>query len=1271
MITTSSLIKFEAFRAFLSTLQPKDGSREIWLKAGHNRFFVGDYHESGHFGIWETEGEGTNRRRTKYHSNGYEFLRALSESEECKGGIFYIPSQPQGFPITECITSTDDIGVERDYGSTDEQLALYDEFESVTELAFSCKLTSGGKSIHAHIKLDQHHPVDVASYCRRLAAIALLADPIPVRLHQPMRIPGFFRREKGREQSLLQVGSDRYTPDELIAGLQKWFDYKGWELPSRITEEWWLEFQRILASKTLSEAEKAEAVSQLLTEGVETFGARKVEERAEANRRAGERSRRFNETGKTDLSGLINEAENRIGATIFTNRTDLNWKWDRSRQKARGCCPWHKSDSGTAGWIKPLQHGWGFACGACTDNRFISAFTFWWWGKKGLNAPYPQGKEFIQAAEEFLALAGMELPKDYQSVEERERQRRNSGQIAFDRDPARDEEREAIARLKYLAEPDPIAYAETVSQQNQQVEIEQAQRNEAGINGVIAWVRNQPKNSVQPWGFAPLPAVPGSDVIQVGSHAEGHYRADEAGARLIVNLSATGSRKSTFYSRTTPEFFGTDRVFAVLPDALNPTVDSLLEWAHLEGRHLGNVEDAKGKLRRAKPETPASIKVTPANCDKAAAIEQMSDRNPVNPAYKLACLNCIHNWRCGKEQGDGFGARFQSSVTLKQPRVRMSYGRLHGQGEEANLLSKATLILDESSSNVRKTETIKVTQQDIKDTYFQIDRSGDPALQQFKPLLTYLLTDAWKAGDRHYGTGKAKLIPLLQEIIPENIDWAALERLEDEDEELKAFGFKPDVEPLSDAEYRRLKKLQDLKWLAPDQQRDFDQLQSLTKRTKGQHQRLLTYRKYGLTPQLERERDELQKRYDGSKREKLSASEMMAKAAFLPKRWLRDFLLVVTDPTYGYAHWGSEGVTVTLPNGQHLAAIQRAQKVVLSDASELRSKSELSKKYGIPEDKIFIFEVEQPKGAEVETVQITGLGRLGKNRGEGLEKCRQALVAKLKELDPTHATFDWKELSGKRSPDADGVLFRDTVGSNDYKHCQSISTTIPRPNINALLAEYCVLNETTVDEKDEGFQQFYKKHIAEALKQTRGRLREQLRSGEKLIFYIMGDDDIPIEGDRTVAAADICPDAARKGEKSIRTIVDAAKGLLQQGQELTQSAVARATKILGLNDGKGYTQQYISKLWGRILDLLQLFLGKHYKKSCSPAPLDKGKVEALVPVIEEIANTGPPESLDDVILWLSLDEWAIAFQVLSDSTKKMLIKCWVSLLPVGWVEAIA
>ncbi|MEP1080047.1 hypothetical protein NDI52_32295 [Leptolyngbya sp. PL-A3] len=788
--------------------------------------------------------------------------------------------------------------------------------------------------------------------------------------------------------------------------------------------------------------------------------------------------------------------------------------------------------------------------------------------------------------------------------------------------------------------------------------IEQAQAIEGAIAQVLSLFGRRKRERVSTGvGFAPLPTLPDTDVVLVDSHEQGYQAGMNAGKRVLVNLTQTGGRKSSFNAKTTPAFWGTDRMITVLPDALNPTVEEYEEHALVSGRHHGTIIK-NGKKVRATVETPESAKIESANCYAAHAIAQMAQKNTVSGAYQLACYTCKFGWRCGKEEDNNFGARYQAAQALKQPRIRMNYGRLHGQGDESSLISTSALLLDESSSNIQVTRTIKVSLDDMKDKVAQIALAEDEYLQQYITLIRVLMSDYWKGisgADPLYGIGQKHFQNELKVLLPPT-DQAKLDELEGEEEELKAFGV-INEERLTDAEVRRLNALDEKQYPTEEQLTELARLEGKTKPTREEHQRLRLYRKYTLTPAKEKERDELRARYERSRREPLSPSEMAARAKELNKRWLSEFVWVLNGDQPGYIHWERDGLTITVPETKHLSAIHSAQRVVLSDASERRTKAAIAKKYGVQEDEVFLFQVRQPKGARVEVVHITGLGKLGKNRGKGLEQCRQALVQKLKELDPTHQTFDWKAFG------ADGVLFRDTVGSNAYKHCQSISTTIPRPNINALLAEYCVIEATIVDTDDPGFQRFYRERVKEALVQTRGRLREQLRPGQNLNFYVMGDDELPIEGDRSVAASEITPEAARKGERAVFQIVEAAKWVIEQGQELTQSAVARATKILELREGKGYTQQYISDLWNRILECLQLFLGISNKKSCSPTKAQQDKVSDLIPVIEAIAQTGTPEELDDVILWLSPPEWKLVLDKLSDSAVQKLMQCWLSLLP--------
>ncbi|MBD1825688.1 hypothetical protein H6F51_24785 [Cyanobacteria bacterium FACHB-DQ100] len=409
-LTLTSLTGLAAFRAFLSVLAAVDGSKEIWIKIGHNKFFVGDWNDSGNFELFATSGQGAERRRTyKVTDKAFDYL--CRKCRELDGGVFYISTQPQDNPLKECVSKTDDIGIEIDQGSREEQIALYQRFSAVTALNPALLITSGGKSVHGHFKFDRHYPVEQIQSIRRLMVLAFLADPVTVRLHQPMRLPGFSRREKGREQELLYYSHDRYTPDQILAGLQKWFDYSGWNLPEEMPEDWWRDrfHSALKTSAKLNEQQKHEFVRAELAKGLVGYRKEIADRAAAREQKRIELSKRV-AVGNPNLIELVQEACDRLGSDAFTLYPH-DWKFSGQKARGRCCNPSHQSASGTSAWIAPNPNGgWGYHCTACTDDKPIDAFGYWLYNKRYWGCPYPSGKDWIEAAREFLKDSGVEVP---------------------------------------------------------------------------------------------------------------------------------------------------------------------------------------------------------------------------------------------------------------------------------------------------------------------------------------------------------------------------------------------------------------------------------------------------------------------------------------------------------------------------------------------------------------------------------------------------------------------------------------------------------------------------------------------------------------------------------------------------------------------------------------------------------------------------------------------------------------------------------------------
>jgi len=235
----------EAFQKALELIRPLDGSTEIWLKLGSNIFVTGEFSPDGDFLIYATykTGETADTRQIGAQLGpAYDIIRDWSENHD--GGVFYIPTQPQGYPGKGAIAYSDDIAAELDSGTPDEQWEMIKEFVAITGLNPALIAHSGGKSYHPHWKGIEHFPIEQTIYLRQLLAIALDSDITITNPHQPMRKPGFFRREKGSEQKLFYYSTNRYTYDELIAGLKRYFEAKGLPWLDQISDQRWRNYFR-------------------------------------------------------------------------------------------------------------------------------------------------------------------------------------------------------------------------------------------------------------------------------------------------------------------------------------------------------------------------------------------------------------------------------------------------------------------------------------------------------------------------------------------------------------------------------------------------------------------------------------------------------------------------------------------------------------------------------------------------------------------------------------------------------------------------------------------------------------------------------------------------------------------------------------------------------------------------------------------------------------------------------------------------------------------
>lgn len=399
----------ESSRAFFKGLKPKGDNFELWVKFGHDTFYRAQWDCEGNLSGVETKlatkGDPTSRVATgKPIPNllGHLSARALREP----GGVFYLPTQPLGLPLAECVTETDDLGVEIDSLPLDRQRALVEEFTEVTGLNPASVLTSGGVSVHAHFKTEQHVPVEDLAFYRALAVISFQSDPVTVRLHQPMRLPGFFRQEKGAYQELLSLSESRYSLAELNAGFRKWFARRGWEFPEEISEQWWREvWNPLLRSSNKASPElKLRQTADFLREGEAAYLARRRSETAERQAARSE----VRPTPGDRLSDLLEAIARQASATDFEG---VAWRGQNGHY--RGQCPFHQGKSGTSAWLSDAGEYLRFHCTVCTNDEPRSLFEYWCarTGETSIEGGTRlRGKAFVSAAQKFLGAWGIDLP---------------------------------------------------------------------------------------------------------------------------------------------------------------------------------------------------------------------------------------------------------------------------------------------------------------------------------------------------------------------------------------------------------------------------------------------------------------------------------------------------------------------------------------------------------------------------------------------------------------------------------------------------------------------------------------------------------------------------------------------------------------------------------------------------------------------------------------------------------------------------------------------
>ncbi len=1122
----------EGFRRILSLTRPVGDSHEIWLKLGHDQFIVGNYSADGHFPIWSTSGSGKNRKRTKQHPDCWEYVFNWAKSND--GGVFFIPTQPQGYPLAEAIAFSDDVAAELDEGTAEQQWDKITEFVEISGLEPAYIIHSGSKSYHPHWKATEHLPIAQTIYLRQLLCIALNSDPAIANPHQPMRLAGFYRREKGREQTLEYSSDSRSTYDELITGIKVYYEAKNLPFPENISSERWRIYKRAKREGHLDLSILTKPESELYPQS--TY--RLFPTVSTAYR------------GRIPLHLALSKANQEAlkGVGSERNQTGIALAKDLI-----GCYEWLINQNYEVEG-EPYQLFIDY-CQACTTGGGWNEReweTIWRSASRG--NPTPARNDLSN----FIHWYRRENDPEYRQVTKRQQRTERDG------------------------EPDQKAYQEYVDWESEQEKIESAieksefyqwlsakakglgQKFQKGFGQyqrlkkpiippkTIPYSPNNPLPSPSDYEGQDPPRIRFKQGIKSGSlqelkngskpkKGERHpviVKLLKLGWQFILDRSFMGLGKSHDLGNFVNQ---SGKTWYLNLNHRNPSTETVEKnFVDLDVRHNGLNRDENRKTPLGNPylvwakedEYNPDIESLCHNAhlfiklnNKGYPIDSLKDTDEENSLNPI-CKTCIfHKWKvenekgekvaiCSAQKGKGYGFRSARRVGLSHSRIRASPDSLPSL-EEFDY-SQDIAIVDEASQIIRGSQTVRATYQDFLVKMMELEKIPElfNALKPLRERLTPILSGQEKLP--RYGLNHEQVIELLGEPIAPEI-------------------------------------LAEIIELVAQTNPEWAQLLVTAAKHKGWgRQWFNAMRTANWYERME------------------AKQETLENINNLPSNFLIDLLSVWAGLIPGAIRIDRHRqLSIHTEDTTHGDKLREFKQVILLDATA--NKDMLSRRIGINPHEMIEIEEELPplKNLTVVNVQMEGLGS-GQYSEQAISRVN-ALIKKLREKHGEMAILGLKKYWS--ALDLDGNWFNDNRGSNRFKAKQALVTVgTPYVNVGEVEDEYLTLYGTL-----RGFEEYYQSLIESEVIQLVGRPRAHLYPDQDFVIYMVGTDQnldyLRQYGINVVNrhAFEITPEAGSKGQISKYKFIRAIAAIINQfgSKQINRKTIATET---------GLSEDYIKKL---------------------------------------------------------------------------------------------
>ncbi|MHC5823150.1 MAG: PriCT-2 domain-containing protein, partial [Nostoc sp.] len=524
---------------------------------------------------------------------------------------------------------------------------------------------------------------------------------------------------------------------------------------------------------------------------------------------------------------------------------------------------------------------------------------------------------------------------------------------------------------------------------------------------------------------------------------------------------------------------------------------------------------------------------TVGNCHRTYLFNAFRNKNFTSLDFEESgispiCGGCSLKNQCRFADGDGFGFRFQKRTVIQN----YSELRAHPDSTPVTLTNAADQtftvgrLWEEAGTLIKPVRSLDVNRDDFETTIGKLLLLEPNIMSQLQPallVLHQLFTQQLKS-DSRYGFDDANIRALLP-AFPTGLDIEAIRQTVEPD-----LTFLEDLDSIDITQDKQLKKSAAARYAAKKVVKD-------SARTAG--------------------------------REFLD----------LPNYWLPDFLEAWKGDGSFQSQWGV--LSIYRRNPKHTELANSAKFNIYLDATFKSHKLKL--KLGI-DDPVLVIEQQRPDYDNLKVVNVTGLGKLPKNRSLPLSARVNALKETLKKLCPTLGIIDWKQIATQALSRTEYGHFVDGRGVNRFSECDAIASFgIPYQNIGVLAAQYQVMTGEPVnlEDKNSTFQKYLTELINAEIIQEIGRLRSHRRPNQELTFYFCADYDIkfldrelPRVKLESVDAFQLCPEAGNASEQTGHAIVNALTQLWESKQKITQTAIANITDI---------SQEWVSRFtqrWG-------------------------------------------------------------------------------------------